>query len=131
MPILGYKKNFKNIKTLSNDLFIINFNLKYTKSGSLSIKDKNIKYFDVGDFHYLIDKVFDDFDEKTLKEYDNGIYILSICKYLIDKIPGIYSIVYETNNMIDTYYKDEILKDYFKINKKHKSNIRRHYGKST
>lgn len=33
MPIIGYKKKFKNIKGLQNDIFIVNFNLEYNSYG--------------------------------------------------------------------------------------------------
>ena len=115
MPIIGYKKTFKNIKSLSEDIFTINFKLEYDEFGHLKFQDGPNDYFDVGDFRILLDNVFAAFDEKKLKEYDNGIYILSICKYIVDKVPNLYSIVYEENGMIDTYYKQEIIDAYNKI----------------
>lgn len=119
MPLIGFKKQFKNIKTLSNDIFTINFDLKYTEIGALRINDKNDSYFDVGDFRLHIDQVFNDFTNEILKSYDIGVYILSICKYIVDSIPNLYSITYESSGMIDTYYKNEIIEDYNKI-KEHK-----------
>lgn len=115
MPIMGFKNKFKNIESISNDVFTINFNLKYTNLGGLRINDENESYFDIGDFRMFIDECFNKFTEENLKQYDNGVYILSICKYLVDKIPSLYSITYETKGMIDTYYKDEIVNDYEKI----------------
>ena len=114
MPIIGYKKTFKNIKSLSEDIFTINFKLEYDEFGHLKLENN---YFDVGDFGRLLDNVFNQFDEFKLKEYDNGIYILSICKYIVDKVPNLYSIIYEENGMIDTYYKQEIIDAYNKIKK--------------
>ena len=52
-----------------------------------------------------------------LKQYDNGVYILSICKYIVDRVPNLYSINYESKDMIDTYLKSEIIEDYNKIKK--------------
>lgn len=49
MPIVGYKKIFKQIKGVADEIFTINFNLKYNKDGFLEIKDED-SYFDVGDF---------------------------------------------------------------------------------
>lgn len=115
MPIIGYKKQFKNIDSIKNDTFTINFKLKYTDIGSLKIENEENDYFDVGDFNILLDKVFNNFTKDKLKEYDNGIYILSICKYIVDNVPNLYSISYEDKGMIDTYYKDEIINDYNKI----------------
>lgn len=115
MPIIGYKKKFKNIKSISDNIFIINFNLEYTECGSLKIQNEKDNYFDVGDFRILLDKVFDEFDEEIFEEYNNGVYILSVCKYIVDKVPNLYSINYETNGMVDTYYKQEIIEDYNKI----------------
>ena len=112
MPIMGYKKKFKNIKSLSDDIFTINFKLKYNGHGFLNICDVDDNYFDVGDFRILLDKVFDDFNENKLREYDNGVYILSICKYIVDMVPNLYSINYESKGMIDTYYKEEIIDSY-------------------
>jgi len=65
MPIIGYKKQFKNIKSISNDIFTINFDLKYTENCSLRINDEKESYFDIGDFRILIDKVFDKFINET------------------------------------------------------------------
>ena len=115
MPIIGYKQQFKNIDILENETFIINFNLKYSDYGSLEFKNQEQSYFDVGDYRIMIEKIFNEFNKEILKEYDNGILILSICKYLVDNIPNIYNIVYESKNNIDTYYKDEIINDYLKI----------------
>ena len=115
MPIIGYKQQFKNIEFLKNKIFTINFKLKYNEYGSLEFDNQENSYFDSGDYRILIEKTFDEFNEQKLKEYDNGIQILSICKYLVDNIPNIYKITYESNSSIDTYYKDEIIKDYLKI----------------
>ena len=115
MPIMGFKNKFKNIEFIRDVIFTINFNLKYTDYGGLKIDDENDNYFDVGNFRILINDCFNEFDEELLKRYDNGVLILSICKYLVDKIPGLYSIVGESDGMIDTYYKEEIIKDYEKI----------------
>lgn len=115
MPIIGYKKKFKQIPGLREDIFTINFKLEYTLEGSLKIQDEENNYFDVGDFNLLLDEVFEGFDEDKCKEYDNGVYILSVCKYIVDKVPNLYSINYETLGMIDTYYKDEIIHNYNKI----------------
>lgn len=110
MPIVGYKKQFKNIPFLKDDMFTINFQLKHKKNGSLTF-DKN-KPFDSGDYHLLIDKVFEEFTEKKYKNYDNGIMLLSICKYLVDCIPDIYCITHEDKNSVDIYYTNEIIESY-------------------
>lgn len=119
MPIIGYKKSFKNLKGYENDVFTINFNLKYNTNGFLEIKNETEDYFDAGDFEILLDEIFEKLTNDLLKEYNNGIYILSICKYIVDKVPNLYSINYESSGMIDTYLKQEIIDDYNKImNKK-------------
>lgn len=115
MPMLGYKRKFKNIDSLKDDTFIINFKLKYSVNGALNIDNEEETSFDVGDYHILIDDVFDKFDHDTFKKYDNGIYLLSICKYLVDNIPNVYSIGHESDNMIDNYLKEDIIDDYNKI----------------
>lgn len=115
MPIFGYKKEFKNLETLRGSIFTVNFNLKYNEHGFLRIKDEKNNYFDCGDTKILLDKIFDELDEKIFKEYDNGVYILSVCKYIVDKVPNLYSINFETKGNIDTYYKQEIIDDYNKI----------------
>lgn len=115
MPIIGYKKQFKHISGVKNETFTVNFNLEYGKSGFLSIKDVDESYFDVGDFRIKLEEIFDNFTDDKLKEYDNGIYILSICKYIVDEMPTLYSINYESECMIDTYYRQEIIDDYNKI----------------
>lgn len=121
MPIIGYKQQFKNIEFLKNEIFTINFKLKYTEYGALEFDNKENPYFDSGDFRIIIEKIFNDFNTQKLKEYDNGIQILSICKYLVDNVPNIYSITYESKSSIDTYYKDEIINDYLLV-KKHFNN---------
>jgi len=115
MPTIGFKQQFKNIDFLKNEVFTINFKLKYSEYGSLEFDDKENSYFDSGDYRILIEKTFNNFNIQKLEEYDNGIQILSICKYLVDNIPNIYSITYETKACIDTYYKDEIINDYLLI----------------
>ena len=120
MPILGFKKSFKNIKSIQKDIFTINFKVNYNEYGFLNLEDEQNNYFDVGDINLLLDKTFSEFNETKFKEYDNGIYILSICKYIVDKVPYLYSINYETTNSIDTYLKQEVIEDYNKnTNKKH------------
>ena len=121
MPIIGYRQQFKNIEFLKNEIFTINFKLKYTEYGALEFDNKENPYFDSGDFRIIIEKIFNDFNTQKLKEYDNGIQILSICKYLVDNVPNIYSITYESKSSIDTYYKDEIINDYLLV-KKHFNN---------
>lgn len=122
MPIIGYKQRFKNIDYLKDMEFIIKFKLKYTENGVLKFDNQENIYFDSGDYRILIEKVFDNFNEKKLREYDNGVLMLSICKYLVDNIPNIYKITYESNSSIDTYYKDEIIEDYALI-KNHLDNL--------
>lgn len=117
MPIIGYKKSFKNLNGYKNDIFTVNFNLEYTNHGSLRIKNENDNYFDVGDYRLLLDEVFEKITEDELRKYDNGVYILSMCKYIVDKVPKLYSINYESKGMIDTYLKQEIIDDYNKIKK--------------
>lgn len=115
MPIIGYKKSFKNLKGYENDVFTVNFDLEYNEQGFLRIKNEKNNYFDVGDFRILLDEVFDKLTKDLLQAYDNGVYILSICKYIVDHVPTLYSINYESKTMIDTYLKAEIIDDYNKI----------------
>lgn len=63
----------------------------------------------------MIDEVFEKFDEEVFKRYDNGIFLLSVCKYLVDNIPNVYSIGHETNSMIDSYLTEDIINDYDRI----------------
>lgn len=115
MPMLGYKRKFKNIDSLKDDVFIINFDLKYSDAGALHIDNEIESPFDVGDYHIMIDDVFENFDEEVFKKYDNGIFLLSVCKYLVDNIPNVYSIGHETNSMIDSYLTEDIINDYDRI----------------
>lgn len=120
MPLIGYKRNFKNLEGYNEDQFTVNFDLEYTSHGSLIIKNEDKNYFDVGDFGILLDEVFESLTKDIIKEYDNGVYILSICKYLVDKVPQLYSINYESKGMIDTYFKNDIISDYEKIKNNNK-----------
>ena len=117
MPVIGYKNKFKNLKGYENDIFTVNFNLEYNEHGFLKIKDEKNNYFDVGDLRILLNEVFEKLTNNLLKQYDNGVYILSICKYIVDRVPNLYSINYESKDMIDTYLKSEIIEDYNKIKK--------------
>lgn len=117
MPIIGYKKSFKNLKGYKQDTFTVNFNLEYNDHGFLRIKNEQDNYFDVGDYRILLDDVFEKLTEDELKKYDNGVYILSMCKYIVDNVPNLYSINYESKGMVDTYLKQEIIDDYNKIKK--------------
>lgn len=117
MPIIGYKKSFKNLKGYKQDTFTVNFNLEYNDHGFLRIKNEQDNYFDVGDYRILLDEVFEKLTEDELKKYDNGVYILSMCKYIVDNVPNLYSINYESKGMVDTYLKQEIIDDYNKIKK--------------
>ncbi len=40
MPMLGYKRKFKNMDSLKDDVFIINFDLKYSDAGALHINNE-------------------------------------------------------------------------------------------
>lgn len=117
MPIIGYKKSFKNLSGYEHDIFTVNFNLEYTDYGALRIKNEQDNYFDMGDYGILLDEVFEKLTKDELKKYDNGVYILSMCKYIVDKVPNLYSINYESKGIIDTYLKQEIIDDYNKIKK--------------
>lgn len=35
-----------------------------------------------------------------------------MCKYIVDRVPNLHSINYETKGMIDTYFKSEIINDF-------------------
>lgn len=117
MPIIGYKKKFKNLNGYENDVFTVNFDLEYKTNGFLRIKNVENNYFDVGDFGILLDEVFEKLNKDLLKKYDNGVYILSMCKYIVDNVPNLYSINYESSGIIDIYLKQEIIDDYNKIKK--------------
>lgn len=114
MPIIGFKNNFKNFKPAFDEKYIVNFNAEYTNHGSLVFKNTDIG-FDVGDLRINIEKVFDEFTKDKFYQYDNGIMILSICKYLVDNIDNIYSIEVDCDMCRDIYFRDEIINDYKKI----------------
>ena len=118
MPIIGYKCSFKNIPSISEYIFTIKFNLKYTDYGALKIKNEGNDYFDVADFKIKINEMVERFNKKIYRDYDIGICILSVCKYIVDTIPTLFSIVVEDDNMIDIYSKDEIIEDYELIKSK-------------
>ena len=46
MPIIGYKKKFKNLNGYENDVFTVNFDLEYKTNGFLRIKNVENNYFD-------------------------------------------------------------------------------------
>ena len=117
MPIIGYKKKFKNLNGYENDVFTVNFDLEYKTNGFLRIKNVENNYFDVGDFGILLDEVFEKLNKDLLKKYDNGVYILSMCKYIVDNVPNLYSINYESSGIIYIYLKQDIIDDYNKIKK--------------
>ena len=109
VPTIGYKKKFKNIKGLQNEIFIVNFKLEYNSHGFLEIQHEDNNYFDVGDFNILLDRIFDDFTEEKRKKYDNGIYILSVCKYIVgNDCKANTNKIYNSRHVI-TYYTCNIL----------------------
>ena len=114
---LFYGQKFKNLNGYENDVFTVNFDLEYKTNGFLRIKNVENNYFDVGDFGILLDEVFEKLNKDLLKKYDNGVYILSMCKYIVDNVPNLYSINYESSGIIDIYLKQEIIDDYNKIKK--------------
>ena len=67
MPIIGYKCKFRNIPSVNDCIFTINFNLNYTDYGALKINDEDDNYFDVGDFRIKINKMIEQFDENKYK----------------------------------------------------------------
>lgn len=113
MPIIGFKNKFKNFKPLDEE-YLVKFDMEYTNHGALVNKDDGIQY-DIADLRISIEKVFNDFDKNKFYEYDCGIMILSVCKYLVDNIAGIYEIVVDSKECMYTYKKDEIINDYNKI----------------
>lgn len=111
MPIIGFKNKFKNFKPLEDYLYLIKFDMKYVKPGALVNKVDNISY-DVADLRMHIESVFDSFNKDKFYEYDNGVLILSVCKYLVDNIAGIYEIEIDSKNDRDIYKREEIIKYY-------------------
>lgn len=114
MPIIGFKNKFKNFKPLEDYLYLIKFDMKYNKTGALINKKNNISY-DVADLRLHVQNIFDAFDKEEFYQYDNGVMILSVCKYLVDNIPEIYEIEIESKNDKDIYKKEEIIKYYNEI----------------
>ena len=114
MPIIGFKNKFKNFKPLESEEYIIKFDMKYSTRGSL-INKKNNQTSDIADLRMHIENIFNIFDRDKFYQYDNGIMILSVCKYLVDYIPGIYEIEVHSTNTIDIYKREEIISDYKKI----------------
>ena len=112
MPMLGYKTKMPHIVGLKNVEFIINFKLNYSDHGSFENRTVENHYFDVGDFHIKVDEMADDLTPEILRKYDNGIYLLSVCKFIVDKIPELYSIKVSDKNMEEEYLKDEIIDAY-------------------
>ena len=115
MPIIGFKKVFKHLKGVEKDIFTINFDLQYTEIGSLAVKNESQTYFDMGDYDINLDELTEKLTEEVFESYDNGVYILSICKYIVDNVPNLYSINYESKGVVDTYFKQDIIDDYNKI----------------
>lgn len=114
MPIFGFKNRFKEFKPLEGEEYLVKFDMRYSNHGSLTNKI-NLETCDMADLRMNIERVFNEFDKDKFYEYDCGVMTLSVCKYLIDNIPGIYEIEVESNNCRDTYKREEIIKDYNKV----------------
>lgn len=117
---LGFKRKFKNIDFLKDEEINIFFKLDYKDNGALKIQHVKNDYFDVDDFQLKIDEIFDGFNKEIFDEYDIGIQLLSVFKYLVDNIPNVYAISHESNGITDYYLKKDIIKDYNKIKKRRK-----------
>lgn len=114
MPVIGFKNKFNNFKPLEGEEYLIKFDMRYSSHGSLFNK-LNQETYDMGDLRLSIEKVFSEFDKEKFYEYDCGIMTLSVCKYLIDNISGIYEIEVESSCFRDTYKREDIVKDYNKV----------------
>lgn len=114
MPVIGFKNKFKGFKPLEDEVYLIKFDVRYSNHGSL-INKLNQESYDMADLRMSIEKVFNDFDKDKFYEYDCGIMTLSVCRYLVDNISGIYEIEVESSCCRDTYKTDEIIKDYNKV----------------
>ena len=119
MPILGYKTKIKNLKGNEDYEFIIKFKLKYDNRGCLNLVNHKKISFDCGDYRIKVQKVMDSIDSKVYKQYNNGIYLLSLLKYIVDKIPELDSISVISKSIEDNYEKKEIIDSYNKIKKYH------------
>ena len=114
MPVIGFKNKFKNFKPLEGKEFVVKFDMRYSNHGSL-VNKLNMETYDMGDLRMKIENIFDTFDKEEFYQYDCGVMDLSICKYLVDHVSGIYEIEVESLGCRDIYKKDEIIKDYNKI----------------
>lgn len=109
MPVIIYKQRLKH-KDVEENISIA-FDCKYSEEGGLKLKNFNPDYFDCGDFGIKIEEAIKKFNEDIFEEYkkrNKGIYCLAIVNYLIDEIPGIYSVKFEGKNDETIYYADEI-----------------------
>ncbi len=109
MPMLIYKEKLNN--DFHNEEVHLAFNCKYTKNGSLKLKDYEPNYFDSGDFRIKVKEVIHNLNVLTFKKYksqNNGIYYLALLNYFVDQIPSLYSIKFVSNTSESIYYKDEI-----------------------
>ena len=111
MPIVGYKTKMNKIKGL-NCTFLINFKLTHNKYGFLENRTIDDTYFDSGDFRIKIEEMSNAFTKEVFKKYDNGLYIVSILKYIVDKLPGLYSVKVYYTDTVDEYTKEEIIDTY-------------------
>lgn len=99
MPMLGYKRKFKNIDSLKDDVFIINFDLKYSDAGALHINNEIESPFDVGDYRIMIDDAFEKSLKEVFKRYDKS-------KYDIDDHFALYHKMVDIGSKVTRNYKN-------------------------
>jgi len=86
---------------------------QYTDEGKLKLKNIQPDYFDSGDYRILIEKVFSEINDQLLENYmtkNNGVYYLAILNFLVDKIPGLFSVKFVSSSDESIYYATELNK---------------------
>ena len=108
MPVIIYKKD---LEVLGQRLCFA-FDCEYDKNNCfLKLKNCTPNYFDSGDFGIKIEEAINELNEEKINFYsekNNGVLYLGILDYFVERIPGLYSIKFESKNDDSIYYSNEL-----------------------
>ncbi len=92
------------------DLFGKNNIIKFGYNAKLNNSKNGLENFDIGNEEILIDNLLKKIDDKIIKDLNkiNPIYI-SLSNYLFTNLPKLYSLEYETNDIVAKIKRQELI----------------------
>ena len=89
------------------------FNCIYDENYHLKLKDYNPDYFDSGDYRLKLEEAINKLEYDLILKYDrknNDVRHIALLNYFSDKLPGLYSIKFESISGDSIYYVSELKK---------------------